>query len=151
MGRRRPLSTPVAAGALVRLLTERLGRMRIVTQQGEVSESIEGVPKVDSRDQGGLLKFIHGGEYHAYNPDVIGTLQKAVQGGSYDDYKAYAALVNEREPMVLRDLLDLKLADQPLAIDDVGREVLVGQLSKMSEFSASGHSLEVDGRCTRCA
>ncbi len=71
------------------------------------------------RDQGGLLKFIHGGEYHAYNPDVIGTLQKAVQGGSYDDYKAYAALVNEREPMVLRDLLDLKLADQPLAIDDV--------------------------------
>lgn len=71
------------------------------------------------REQGGLLKFIHGGEYHAYNPDVIGTLQKAVQGGSYDDYKAYAALVNEREPMVLRDLLDLKLADQPLAIDDV--------------------------------
>jgi Fe2+ or Zn2+ uptake regulation protein len=30
-------------------------------------------------------------------------------------------------------------------------EVLVGQVSKMSEFSASGHSLEVDGRCTRCA
>lgn len=37
------------------LLTERHGLMRIVTQQGEVSESIEGVPKVDSRDQGGLL------------------------------------------------------------------------------------------------
>jgi len=30
-------------------------------------------------------------------------------------------------------------------------ERLVGQVSRMSEFSASGHSLEVDGRCTRCA
>ena len=30
-------------------------------------------------------------------------------------------------------------------------ERLVGQVSGMSEFSASGHSLEVDGRCTRCA
>lgn len=40
------------------LLTERLGRMRIVTPQGEISESIEGVPKVDSRDQGGLLDVV---------------------------------------------------------------------------------------------
>jgi Fur family ferric uptake transcriptional regulator len=30
-------------------------------------------------------------------------------------------------------------------------EVLVGQVSGMSSFSASGHSLEVDGRCSRCA
>jgi Fe2+ or Zn2+ uptake regulation protein len=30
-------------------------------------------------------------------------------------------------------------------------ERLVNQVSGMSEFSASGHSLEVDGRCTRCA
>jgi len=30
-------------------------------------------------------------------------------------------------------------------------ERLVGQVSEMSAFSASGHSLEVEGRCTRCA
>ena len=30
-------------------------------------------------------------------------------------------------------------------------EALVGQVSQLSAFSASGHSLEVDGRCTRCA
>ena len=30
-------------------------------------------------DQGGLLKYVHGGEYHAFNPDVVQTLQKAVQ------------------------------------------------------------------------
>ena len=25
--------------------------------------------------QGGLLKYMHDGEYHMYNPDVIATLQ----------------------------------------------------------------------------
>jgi len=38
-------------------------------------------------DQGGLLKFIHGGEYHAYNPDVVIWLQKAVQNNDYDAYR----------------------------------------------------------------
>src|SRR5256886_16842147 len=31
--------------------------------------------------QGGLLKYIHGGEYHMYNPDVIAALQAAVISG----------------------------------------------------------------------
>ncbi len=88
------------------------------------------------REQGGLLKFVHGGEYHAYNPDVIGELHKAVQGGSYDDYKAYAALVNERPVAVLRDLLDLKLADKPLALDQVEE---IGAILK--RFDSAGMSL----------
>ena len=29
--------------------------------------------------QGGLLKFVHGGEYHTHNPDVVQTLQVAVR------------------------------------------------------------------------
>ncbi|MFP3355428.1 hypothetical protein R0K04_29210, partial [Pseudoalteromonas sp. SIMBA_153] len=31
--------------------------------------------------QGGLLKYVHGGEYHAYNPDVVTSLQRAVATG----------------------------------------------------------------------
>lgn len=92
--------------------------------------------KRKSREQGGLLKFVHGGEYHAYNPDVIGELHKAVQGGSYDDYKAYATTVNERPAMVLRDLLNLKLADKPLALDEVED---VGAILK--RFDSAGMSL----------
>lgn len=88
------------------------------------------------REQGGLLKYVHGGEYHAYNPDVVATLHKAVQGGSYDDYKAYADLVNDREPMVLRDLLSVKLADQPLDIEEVED---LGQILK--RFDSAGMSL----------
>jgi len=36
------------------LVTERPGRMRIVSPEGELSDPIEGLPEVDARDQGGL-------------------------------------------------------------------------------------------------
>ncbi|WP_077342671.1 glutamate synthase large subunit [Pseudocolwellia agarivorans] len=57
---------------------------------------------------GGLLKYVHNGEYHAYNPDVVSTLQKAVRSGEYSDYRAYADTVNNRPVAMLRDLLALK-------------------------------------------
>jgi glutamate synthase (NADPH/NADH) large chain len=68
---------------------------------------------------GGLLKFMHGEEYHAYNPDVVQELQTAVQTGSYEAYKQYAASVNNRPVAMFRDLMRLKLADKPLSTDDV--------------------------------
>ena len=37
------------------LVTEKPGRLRIVTAQGELSEPVSGLPEVDARDQGGLL------------------------------------------------------------------------------------------------
>ena len=57
---------------------------------------------------GGLLKFIHGGEYHSYNPDVVKTLQEAVRSGDEDEYRKYSNLVNLRPASMLRDLLELK-------------------------------------------
>src|SRR5690606_27650421 len=59
-------------------------------------------------EHGGLLKYVHGGEYHMYNPDVIATLQAAVMTGDYGQYQAFAKLVNERPVSTLRDLLQLK-------------------------------------------
>ena len=70
-------------------------------------------------DQGGLYKYIHGGEYHCYNPDVISTLQKAVRSGEYSDYEQYAKLVNDRPVATLRDLMDLKPAGDPIPLDEV--------------------------------
>ena len=65
--------------------------------------------------QGGLLKYVHGQEYHAFNPDVVGKLQEAVTSGDYGQYREYAGLVNERPVATLRDLLtfrkDLKSID----------------------------------------
>ncbi|MEN8719396.1 MAG: glutamate synthase large subunit [Oceanococcaceae bacterium] len=59
-------------------------------------------------DQGGLYKYVDGGEYHAYNPDIISTLHTAVRSGEYADYKVYANLVNNRPVSSLRDMLRLK-------------------------------------------
>src|SRR5690606_38129440 len=42
------------------LVTERPGRMRIVTAGGEVGEPIAGLPAVDARGQGGLLDVVVG-------------------------------------------------------------------------------------------
>ncbi|MDT8894444.1 glutamate synthase large subunit [Halomonas sp. I1] len=69
--------------------------------------------------QGGLMKYVHGHEYHAYNPDVVKSLQEAVQEGDYTKWKKFASLVNERDPATIRDLLRLKPAETPLALEDV--------------------------------
>lgn len=70
-------------------------------------------------DQGGILKFVHGGEYHAFNPDVVQTLQKAVQSGDYSAYKEYARLVNDRPVATLRDLMKLKDGGNAIPLDQV--------------------------------
>ncbi|MDI5932350.1 glutamate synthase large subunit [Halomonas kalidii] len=69
--------------------------------------------------QGGLVKYVHGHEYHAYNPDVIKALQEAVQEGDYGKWKKFAALVNERAPATIRDLLALKPAAEPVPLEEV--------------------------------
>ena len=70
-------------------------------------------------DQGGLLKYVHGGEYHAFNPDVVHALHKAVQSGDYEDYKVYANLVQDRPIAAIRDLLKLRSDLKPVPIDEV--------------------------------
>nr|WP_299244014.1 glutamate synthase large subunit [uncultured Halomonas sp.] len=69
--------------------------------------------------QGGLLKYVHDHEYHAYNPDVVMTLQRAVQQGDYAQWKKFAGLVNERPVATIRDLLRLRPAPEPLPLDEV--------------------------------
>src|SRR5579863_5948024 len=87
-------------------------------------------------EQGGLYKFVHGGEYHMYNPDVIGALQAAVVAGDYELYKLFARLVNERPASTLRDLLGFKRTTRPIPIDEV--EPLEAVLAR---FDGAGMSL----------
>jgi glutamate synthase (NADPH/NADH) large chain len=68
---------------------------------------------------GGLYKYVHGGEYHCYNPDVIATLQAAVRSGDYAHYEQYASLVNDRPVATLRDLMKIKPAGPPVPLDEV--------------------------------
>ncbi|SDP74386.1 glutamate synthase large subunit [Ectopseudomonas guguanensis] len=86
--------------------------------------------------QGGLLKFVYGGEYHAYNPDVVRTLQEAVQQGNYAKYKEYSTLVDTRPVSMIRDLLKVKESATPIGLDEV--EPLQ---SIFKRFDAAGISL----------
>ena len=69
--------------------------------------------------QGGMLKYVHNGEFHSYNPDVVNSLQAAAQSGDYNTYLQFAGLVNNRPVTVLRDLLVPRSDVQPISIDDV--------------------------------
>ena len=89
-----------------------------------------------SVEQGGLLKYMHNGEYHMYNPDVIATLQSAVMSGDYGQYKRFAELVNERPISCIRDLLKLKPGAGPIALDEVESVTAI-----LSRFDSAGMSL----------
>jgi glutamate synthase (ferredoxin) len=82
----------------------------------------------------GYVKFRKGGEPHATTPDVVEALQasvhtddqaaahalrRAVRNGAWNGYAKFAELVNGREPIELRDLLELQLAKRPVPLDEV--------------------------------
>ncbi len=77
----------------------------------------------------GFYKFRKGGEPHATTPEVVSALQdsvtaahalrQAVKGERSELYERFAALVNEREPIELRDLLDLVPVGTPVPLDEV--------------------------------
>jgi glutamate synthase (NADPH/NADH) large chain len=90
----------------------------------------------ESVEQGGLLKYMHGGEYHMYNPDVIALLQSAVMTCDYGQYKEFAALVNGRPISCVRDLLKLKPRLAPIPLEEV--EPLSAILTR---FDSAGMSL----------
>ncbi len=111
---------------------------------GMTFEDIENDHRITSKlawnphkgiEQGGLLKYIHDGEYHAYNPDVVQLLQQAVNSGSFDDWKKYSSTVNNRPATALRDLLQLR-PQAAIEIDQV--ETLEDILNR---FDSAGMSL----------
>jgi len=90
----------------------------------------------ESLPQGGLLKYVHGGEYHMYNPDVIAALQAAVISGDASHYRQFANLVNERPAATFRDLLALKPLAAPIRLEEVEPAEAI-----LARFDSAGMSL----------
>ncbi|MGH9507347.1 MAG: glutamate synthase-related protein [Terriglobales bacterium] len=59
----------------------------------------------------GLYRFRHGGERHANSPEMIRRFHAFVRQPSAEGYRAYTAVVAERAPVAVRDLL--LLPDRP--------------------------------------
>ena len=72
-------------------------------------------------DVGGTYAWRLRGEDHAWTPETIARLQHAVRGALPDEYRAFADEINEQSERLLtiRGLLRLKLAERPLALDEV--------------------------------
>jgi glutamate synthase (NADPH/NADH) large chain len=96
--------------------------------QGATFEHIENDQKAIAKETwsarkglqpGGLLKYIHGGEYHMINPDVVKTIQEAVRTGDYEKYRAFAQLVDNRPLSALRDMLSLREDVEAIDINEV--------------------------------
>ncbi len=85
---------------------------------------------------GGLLKYVHGGEYHTYNPEIVKKLQEAVSTGSQEIYQEYADLVDKRPPAMLRDILIIKKPNKDINIKKVESNKKI-----LKRFDSAGMSL----------
>ena len=72
-------------------------------------------------DEGGEYQWRRDGEYHLFNPDTVFKLQHSTRSGQYKVFKEYTKLVDDQSTRLatLRGLLELKLAAQPIPIDEV--------------------------------
>ncbi len=89
-----------------------------------------------SISQGGVLKYVFNGEAHAFNPEVVNALRDACQQNDRAAYDRFASLVNNRRPMVLRDMWRVKANGAALSVDAV--EPLEAILKR---FDSAGISL----------
>jgi len=58
---------------------------------------------------------------HGWNPQTVGTLQQAVRGGDYEQYREFAKLVNDQseELQTLRGLLSFESDRDPVPVEEV--------------------------------
>ena len=68
---------------------------------------------------GGFYRYRKSGDLHAWQGDLIHTLQSAVASDSYSTYKKYTEAVRKLPPISLRDLLDFKPGRNAVSLDEV--------------------------------
>ena len=68
---------------------------------------------------GGFYRYRRGGETHAWQANLIHTLQAAVTSESYQTYKKYSDGLTKMPPVSLRDLLDFKPGSSPVSVDEI--------------------------------
>jgi glutamate synthase (NADPH/NADH) large chain len=81
----------------------------------------------DMLDVGGDYAYRIRGEDHAWTPQSVADLQHAVRGNLPDNYRAFAASINEQSERLLtiRGLMQFRFADTPLPLDEVEPAVAI--------------------------
>jgi glutamate synthase (NADPH/NADH) large chain len=76
-------------------------------------------------DVGGEYAFRLRGEAHAWTPETVSTLQHAVRGNSFDQFRAFSRMINEQSErfLTIRGLFRIKSAEEdgrhPVPLDEV--------------------------------
>ncbi len=72
-------------------------------------------------DEGGQYHWRNRGEYHLLNPKTVHLLQQACRNNSYETFKKYSALVNDRAEKLatLRSLLGFRATNGPVPLEEV--------------------------------
>ena len=75
--------------------------------------------KFHKLDDVGYYRFRRDGERHTNSPQMVRALHAAVKSNSYEDYKIFSELVEDHDPMEIRDLLKFKPQGPAVPLDEV--------------------------------
>lgn len=100
-----------------------IGLLEVAEEAARIHKTAYGYDPMlaDMLDAGGEHAYRSRGEDHMWTPDTIAKLQNATRTNNYNTYKDYAKLINEQGEKLktLRGLFDLKLAKNPVPIEEV--------------------------------
>ena len=83
----------------------------------------------------GLYRFRHQGEQHAVSPELVRRMHRYIKFPTDENHKAFVELGQQREPVAVRDLLEI-IPDKALPLDEVETEVSI-----LGRFSTQAMSL----------
>jgi glutamate synthase (ferredoxin) len=83
----------------------------------------------------GLYRFRQQGERHSTSPEIVRRLHRYIKSPTEENFKSYSALSGEREPVAIRDLLEIRKGEA-MSVEDVETEA-----SLLSRFSTQAMSL----------
>jgi glutamate synthase domain-containing protein 2/glutamate synthase domain-containing protein 3 len=83
----------------------------------------------------GLYRFRQSGERHSTSPELVRRMHRYIKSPDAENYRAYAELVETREPNAVRDLLEIR-SSTPVALEEVEEESAI-----LRRFSTQAMSL----------
>jgi glutamate synthase (NADPH/NADH) large chain/glutamate synthase (ferredoxin) len=92
-------------------------------------------PRLSRPQDDGLYRFRHDGERHSSSPELVRRMHRYVKTPTPENYRAYAELAENRQPVAVRDLFELALS-KPIPLEEVEDESAI-----LSRFSTQAMSL----------
>ncbi len=105
-------------------------------------------PQIDAKklENFGFIQYRPGGEYHMNTPNLAKSLHQAVEEKQYDHYQVYKQQLQTRPITAFRDLLDFKLGDNAIpleeveSVEDIVRRFCTGGMS-LGALSREAHEV----------